>query len=79
MGVGVYMRGTYLVQLHHVKDLRCDLVTAILLDELVQVLLSSAGNDDLGAVLDELHGEGLADARGGADDEDFLVGKRHVD
>lgn len=73
------MRGTYLVQLHHVKDLRGDLVTAILLDELVQVFLSSAGDDDLGAVLDELHGEGLADAGGGADDEDFLVGKRHVD
>lgn len=71
--------GAYLVQLHHVKDLGCDLVAAVFLDELIQVLLSSAGNDKLGAVLDHLGGERLADAGGGTDDEDFLVGKRHDD
>lgn len=78
-GTGGRRGAAYLVQLHHVKDLGCDLVAAVFLDELIQVLLSSAGNDKLGAVLDHLGGERLADAGGGTDDEDFLVGKRHGD
>lgn len=43
----------------------------------IQFFFSASRNDQLGAVLNELGSQRLADAGRGTDDEDFLVGKRH--
>lgn len=50
---------------------------AVLADEVVDSILSTADSDDFGAFADELFGHAEADARRGSHDEDALVGERH--
>lgn len=71
------MRKTYLVHLHNVKDLGLDLITAMLFDEGIEVVLPATRNDDLYSIFHELGSQSLSDARGRANDKDFLVWERH--
>lgn len=51
---------------------------AVFLDKGVQSVLTTADGDDLAALEDELVGQCRPDSRGGADQEDALVGEGHV-
>lgn len=47
------------------------------LEELLQILVSPTGSNQLGFVLYDFVGQGLANSGGGANDEDFFVGEGH--
>lgn len=56
---------------------RARLLLAVLLDKLVQALLSTTHGDDLGALLDEFVGHGSPNAGCGAHQKHPLVLERH--
>lgn len=62
-----------LVELGNVELDRLGLVLSMLLYKLVEILLSTAGYNNLDVVADELGGERLANAGSGSKDEDLLV------
>ena len=69
------------IQADSVGDVVLDtagLFGAVFLDKGVQSVLTTADGDDLAALEDELVGQCRPDSRGGADQEDALVGQGHV-
>lgn len=68
----------YIIQLQHIEDLRLDLAAAMRCHKLIQILLPSSGNHNRDTVLNKSLGNSLANARSGANDEDFLVGEGHL-
>lgn len=49
----------------------------MLLDKVFEILLSPTNRNQFGSILNDLFGQHLADARGGANDQNFLVRERH--
>lgn len=80
---GVYVEhlswngGTYIIQLQHIKDLHLDLVATMRSNKLIQILPSPSSNHSRDPILNKSLRNSLADARSGADDENFLVGEGH--
>lgn len=74
---GCGIDSAHLVELHNVEYLGGDLLGAMLLHEGVEVILSPAGNDQLGSILHQLVGKLLADTRGGTNDQDLLIIEWH--
>jgi len=68
---------TYLVELRHIKNLRLDPFTSMLLDKCIEFILSAPGDDHTCAILHEPRSQGLSDAGGGADYEHLLVVEGH--
>jgi len=62
-----------LVELGNVELNRLSLVLSMLLHKLVEVLLSTASDNDLDVIIDELGGECLSNTGSGSEHEDLLV------